>query len=251
MKQSLIQVYWVALPDENPLEQIRHRSDLLDPEEMTTFQRYRVPFKKVEFLTGRVLIKELLGRVLRIPAERVRLRKNDYGKLFVHHALLPPEYQRAISFNLSHTDGMVVCVLALEEEAGIDVEKIAGDHLNVMPQVFTPAEIDYVEAMDRPDRKQEAFYRIWTRKEAVMKAEGMGFSLPPLSFSVPLMEQPEEDETYSFDTFQPLRSYLVSVAIKKDMPAKRLFFKHNIDFSTLFEKGIRSGQYKEASYPNL
>lgn len=80
----------------------------------------------------------------------------------------------AFQFNLSHTQGFVLCGISDDGAIGVDVEKIASTPTPVMGRIFHPEEIQYVEnapAMERDLR----FYKIWTRKEAYIKQLGTGF----------------------------------------------------------------------------
>ena len=80
-----------------------------------------------------------------------------------------------IFFNLSHSKRIVTCVISSIDEAGIDVEGINKNPLELMPVVFVYQEQMLIEAELTFAKKVEAFYRVWTRKEAVMKAAGKGF----------------------------------------------------------------------------
>ncbi len=100
------------------------------------------------------------------------------------HDLRMDAYQRPFipggpDFNISHCKGMVVCALHRSGRVGIDVEAVlpleAFDHR----LVFTPVECSLIAADASPEAR---FYHFWTRKEAVIKADGRGFSLSPSTF---------------------------------------------------------------------
>jgi len=80
-----------------------------------------------------------------------------------------------LRFNLSHTRSLALFAFAREVDLGIDVEDIqASDDLDaVTEQNFAPAERAALLALPQPERAA-AFYRCWTRKEALLKAEGSG-----------------------------------------------------------------------------
>lgn len=119
------------------------------------------------------------------------------GKLLLAHLLKwnVPElgkicrdrYQRpylpddpTLDFNISHTEGYVVCALSRSGRIGIDVEACHPTvDLTDFHRVYTAREITWIESADDP---QLAFYHLWTRKEAVMKADGRGFYLNPATF---------------------------------------------------------------------
>ncbi|UFJ43235.1 4'-phosphopantetheinyl transferase superfamily protein [Brevibacillus humidisoli] len=183
--------------------------DLLSREERETYQRYRVEWKKVEFITGRILLKTRLAERLNVKPREVQFVKNGYGKLFLD----PSMRAEGLYFNLSHTKGMIVCVLSPWEQTGIDVERMVKDHFEVMSTVFVDEEIDYVQKRPSLEARREAFYLIWTRKEAVMKAAGLGFSLPPKSFYVPCGDEQEGDDRYQFYTYKLPPDFLCSVAV--------------------------------------
>jgi len=82
-------------------------------------------------------------------------------------------------FNLSHSGDKVV-LLVDEEDVGADVEQIVPYSRKVANRVFTASEQEWL----RRQATDEAFYRLWTGKEAVMKALGLGFHLPPESFEI-------------------------------------------------------------------
>ncbi|MEH7787410.1 4'-phosphopantetheinyl transferase superfamily protein, partial [Bacillus thuringiensis] len=88
-------------------------------------------------------------------------------------------------FNLSHTSQMIVCGIAKEKYIGIDVEKTNRNYLDVMDVVFCEREIKLVLDQIKSTDKKEMFFRIWTRKEAVLKAKGTGFYTYSVSISVP------------------------------------------------------------------
>lgn len=92
------------------------------------------------------------------------------------------------AFNLSRRDGWAAFILGHDATpVGIDLEVMRPvDHADELAQEhFTRAEIDEWQAVP-PDERSRAFLRVWTRKEAVMKAAGLGLWLPAASFQVGL-----------------------------------------------------------------
>jgi 4'-phosphopantetheinyl transferase len=83
-------------------------------------------------------------------------------------------------FNLSHSGGYAALAVS-DNEVGVDIETIAPVSDAVAARCFTPPEREW---MQRQESGPEAFFRLWTAKESIMKALGLGLSLPPASFSV-------------------------------------------------------------------
>ncbi|UED72189.1 4'-phosphopantetheinyl transferase superfamily protein [Brevibacillus sp. DP1.3A] len=203
-----ILIHWVKIPENLSSTEIQDRLDLLDAEECATYSRYKVDLKKIEFLVGRCLAKMALGQFLHVQSGNISFSKNEYGKLFLKNSPKP------LYFNLSHTDEMVVCAFSANDEIGIDVEKTLADRFEVMKHVYVPEEIEWVNAQRDKKAKLHAFYKLWTRKEAVMKAVGKGFSLSPLSFTVPFDEEQAYDDEFYYYTFVPTTGYMITVATK-------------------------------------
>jgi len=72
-------------------------------------------------------------------------------------------------FNISHAGKKVVVVFSEKHTVGVDVEQIAAIDVNAMSSYFHPAEITFLQ-----QKHEEAFFTIWTRKEALLKAVGIG-----------------------------------------------------------------------------
>lgn len=87
-------------------------------------------------------------------------------------------------FNLSHSGDKVVLLVA-DRPSGVDIEEIAPWSEAVARKVYTPKE----QAWLKKQAGDGAFYRLWTAKEAIMKALGLGFRLPPESFEVCMEEE--------------------------------------------------------------
>jgi len=201
-------IYWIKIPRSLTSAEIKDRLDLLDAEERATYERYKVDFKKIEFLVGRCLAKMALGQFLQMQPGDISFSKNKYGKLFLKNS------SSSLYFNLSHTDEMVVCAVSADSEVGIDVEKTFADRCEVMKHVYVPKEIEWVNTQRDKNAKLNAFYVLWTRKEAVMKAVGKGFSLPPLSFTVPFDEKWARDHEFDYYTIEPLPGYIITAVTK-------------------------------------
>lgn len=85
-------------------------------------------------------------------------------------------------FNISHSGGYVVLVFG-ERPLGVDIESVKGTNLKVAKRFFRQEE--YEDLAKKTGAEQaDAFCRMWTGKEAVIKAHGAGLSIPLDSFSV-------------------------------------------------------------------
>ena len=93
-----------------------------------------------------------------------------------------------LRFNLSHTRDLALFAFAREIDLGIDVENahVSDDLDAVAKQNFAPAEHDALRALSQNERIR-AFYRCWTRKEALLKAEGSGLFRALDTFTVSLL----------------------------------------------------------------
>jgi 4'-phosphopantetheinyl transferase len=108
-----------------------------------------------------------------VPPEAVTFQYNSAGK--------PELWPRdsGLSFNLSHSAGLAAYAFATASEVGIDVEQVRPipDLESIAAQHFSAPECSELFAAD-PASRCEIFYRIWTRKEAYVKAIGSGLSIP-------------------------------------------------------------------------
>lgn len=94
-------------------------------------------------------------------------------------------------FNISHTTSLIACGIAMHAHIGIDIEEkkrnTTKNILSLARRYFTSSEIDYLAEISDLDAQRMEFLKLWTLKEAYVKALGMGFSGAPFStFSIML-----------------------------------------------------------------
>lgn len=101
--------------------------------------------------------------------ESTPIIKGKYGKPAL-------EEHPDIHFNISHADGICACIVS-DRECGIDCERIRDFRPNILKRIFSEQEQTYFRNV--PDEeKNTAFFRLWTLKEAYIKAIGRGLSFP-------------------------------------------------------------------------
>jgi len=92
-----------------------------------------------------------------------------------------------VQFNLSHSDAIALLAITADRPVGIDIERVRRDieHDAIVRQFFSPTECrEYFRLGD--EERPSAFARLWTRKEAYLKALGEGMGKPLDSFAVPM-----------------------------------------------------------------
>ena len=148
---------------------------LLNAEERQQQQRYIPPAKQHEYLVTRVLVRSVLGEALGIAPEALQFVANEWGR----PALAPGSTTTPIYFNISHTDGLVVCLVSTEYELGVDTELLsrAQSLLAMAADVFAPKELSDLAALAEDEQMLRAVH-LWTLKESYIKARGMGLALP-------------------------------------------------------------------------
>jgi 4'-phosphopantetheinyl transferase len=173
---------------------------------LEVYGRYKVDLKKSEFLIGRVLAKSVLSKYLGIRPESIYFIKNNNGKLFLadHLRYKTGEF---LQFNIAHSHNMVVCAITLENEIGVDVEKVSGPILDIAERFFAVGELEYIAKCESEGRSRTA-YKIWTLKEAFIKAKGLGLSMALDSFDITLL-----DKDVYLKCIEPKPGYYVSVAV--------------------------------------
>jgi len=140
-------------------------AELLTNARLTRMHRYIQREDKARCLAAGLMLRRIFG-----PDEAKRITVSPLGK---------PYLPDGPHFSLSHS-GKLVVLLTDDCEAGVDVEQIVPYCEAVARQVFSPNE----QAWLLEQGNDKAFYRLWTGKESIMKALGLGFQLAPESFEI-------------------------------------------------------------------
>jgi 4'-phosphopantetheinyl transferase len=154
---------------------------VLSPEELARAARFHREVHRSAFLTTHTALREVLGAALGRDPARLSFAAGPHGK----PELVLPAGDPALHFNLSDTEGLGLLAVSCEGPLGVDVERHREDRslLDVAERFFSPAELCALRAVDAEGRLQ-AFHRIWTRKEAFLKALGLGLARELDSFDV-------------------------------------------------------------------
>ena len=81
-------------------------------------------------------------------------------------------------YNISHSGDYAICAVS-DSEVGVDIQKIRKPDMRIAKRYFTEDEYHYI----CKDEKRN-FFKIWTRKESILKASGFGITIPLNSVSV-------------------------------------------------------------------
>lgn len=150
------------------LSSIRGRLDryraLLDPEELARAGRFRLATDRARYILGHGLLRVLLGHQISCSPGELVLGRGEFGKPFIEG--------HPVHFNLSDTkDAVLVAISPYPIGADVETMNRNTDHERVAGHYFTPQEVESIsEAADGKRR----FLELWTRKEAVLKACGVG-----------------------------------------------------------------------------
>lgn len=143
----------------------------LEPKEQDRALSFYFTNDMIRFVQRRYLLKSILAMYLQMEIKDIRLKYNDFGK----PELL--ENKNDLYFNISHTIDLIVLAFSRNNELGVDIEVVEKDDVDLMinKDIFTDKEMSYFSNLDF-QRKKELFYKLWTKKEAYLKAIGTGIS---------------------------------------------------------------------------
>jgi 4'-phosphopantetheinyl transferase len=154
---------------------------LLDPEERERRGRYAHEPDRERFTIGRGMCRTVLAGLLERDPAALRFEAGPRDKPRLLHEDNPLD----VRFNLSHSGDVVALAVTRGREVGIDVEWIRDrrDWPGLARRYFAPAEWRALQAL--PDElRLDGYHACWTRKEALVKATGMGTTTPFDAFEV-------------------------------------------------------------------
>ena len=153
----------------------------LSVDELQRAQRFKFRVGRDRFITGRGLLRVILGKYLRLDPRQVPLSYGSHGKLLLDTRGTSP----TLFFNLSHSGGLALFSVSQGRANGVDLEYIPKniDCFEIGDRVLSPREIKVLRSLPQPDQRA-AFISCWTRKEAYLKATGEGLSVDMDQFEV-------------------------------------------------------------------
>lgn len=175
------------------------------------FQQKVLKYKKWENQQASILGRVLLNTLIKTSGFNLSIDHLVYG------SNQKPYFKSGkISFNISHTEDIVVCAITDINEIGIDIEKTREIDVYNFKNLLTENEWKFVNNSPNPS---DSFIALWTKKEAIIKASGYGLSLNLDSFEIRNDNKTEiKNEPYSVEEIFINEEYRCHVAIKGDLP---------------------------------
>jgi 4'-phosphopantetheinyl transferase len=186
----------------------------LSPDERARAERFHFARDRQRFVAARGLLRSLLGKYLCQAPAGLEFSYEPYGK----PSLSGANAASGLSFNLAHSAELAVYAISRHRNLGVDVERIkpesAGE--DIARRFFSAREVNDLQTLP-PESRIQAFFNCWTRKEAYLKATGMGLQTPLDSFSVTLLPgEPaqflgEAEARWHLAAFRPAEGYAAAV----------------------------------------
>lgn len=149
---------------------LRQLGALLSPDEQQKASRFCREQSRQQYAVSRGSLRLILSRYMMIEPQEIRFGYGPQGKPF-----LANDIGMTIDFNLSHSGQLVLIAIGRDRSLGIDLEQVrtATDIVALSEQCFSPDECRLLTAYP-PDQKHRVFFQLWTCKEALLKATGVG-----------------------------------------------------------------------------
>lgn len=206
------------------LASLRQERALLSQEEIRLMQSFRHTRDQSRFAARHAGLRSILSRYLDLAADQVAYSRGAQGKLY----LPAPSPPHNLSFNLSHSAELALVAVCRNREIGVDIEKVdPGFDVEAFAH-YVCSDTEKAALQRIPSDQVRAFFRIWTRKEALLKAVGTGLvddlrTVHALDDEV-AVESQSAVATWRIQTLELAPGYIASVsfAAGAEQPAMRV-----------------------------
>lgn len=196
-----VHVWRILLPIEKEIKICLQKS--LSQNELARLEKFHFEIDKERALVTRGTLRDILARYLNQTPGSIQFQYTELGKPFLNQSIL--------NFNVSHSKNCILIALTKNMSVGIDVEYCTTelDFLSIAKEFLTQKEYMHFLTLPTPDRNL-AFYRSWTRKEAILKSLGTGFSIPPNQIEV------SENNPQQLSDIDVGKDYIAALASAKE-----------------------------------
>jgi phosphopantetheinyl transferase len=188
-------------------------ADILSQDELARAAGYRAAADRHAFALRRAALCILIGGRLACDPKAVRFSCNAFGR----RQLAWPRPHRPFSFSMARTSNLALIEIGAGESIGVDVERVRDDidFVDAGRIVFAATEMAWL-ADGNSTQSADRFFRLWTCKEAYLKALGFGFMRDPRLF-VPAVigEMPTQPPATRLELPFPPRGAAVELPLGK------------------------------------
>ena len=173
--KAVVEVWWYDATELSRAE-IESLAQMLPANQRYAAARFGNDDSRRRYIVAHTMTLDTLGCYADPPERRLVLARGPRGKLHIAE----PRALRHLRFNLADSGPMAIVAVSEGREVGIDIERIRPDIDIAGParMCFTEREIAALARVPQADRVA-AFFSCWTRKEALLKAQGTGLMRPP------------------------------------------------------------------------
>ncbi|AXG70742.1 4'-phosphopantetheinyl transferase sfp [Kordia sp. SMS9] len=183
------------------------------------FQKKILRFRRWEdaqlSLSGRLLLQYALQKHANLATvDWNSMSQTAFGKPYIANS--------NVHFNISHSGSIVACAITKDVEIGLDMEQIRPIDMLHFKSQMTENEWQYVNSAEN---QLQAFYEYWTKKEAVLKADGRGMSIPLVSFEIINNTATINSNTYYTKKIHLAETYMCHIASAQALNADAITIK--------------------------
>jgi 4'-phosphopantetheinyl transferase len=178
------EIVWLRHQPQHSLDDFISALNAAEKQELSRFTH---PERQRSFLLSRALLRQTLAPRLQRPGSAINFTRADNGRLMLAQ-------EQHWKFSLSHSAGLIAIVVA-QAPCGIDIEIARSvNHERIAHRYFAESEQAWLAQCGTENRTHD-FFRLWTLKEATVKAlgEGLADNLSRLAFDIssePQLTQP-------------------------------------------------------------
>ena len=214
----------------------------LAPDELARAWQLRLERDRTAYILAHGMLRTILARYQGSTPGKLVFRHGPAGK--------PELTSRAVRFNMSHADDLVLCAVSLLRDVGVDVERVRPEVDQVVGRrLASPRARRLLQTLPQPARRR-AFFQTWTRMEAYAKARGHGPTLDEATFERfldlrnPVLSPPPGDggqqERWWIHDFSPREGYVAALAMQGGEPRLRFWEwkAHYLDSAIQFDPSL-------------
>ncbi|WDF58196.1 4'-phosphopantetheinyl transferase superfamily protein [Flavobacterium sp. KACC 22758] len=169
----MIYIYYSYISEDNCESLFENELPKFSPDYQDRIRSYRRWQDAQLSLLGRVILFKAIEQIYNYDPSSKEILQTKYNK--------PYFKDDPVQFNISHSGEIVVCAICEKSLIGIDIEIISEISIEDCKWQMRENEWDTIISSDKIE---ESFFNYWTQKEAVIKANGLGLTIPLTTFEV-------------------------------------------------------------------